>query len=265
MSFKLKENFPNSDTDMVAAVSVPFKLTNKEHDENKKRYEDAMNANRKNAESTIPEEGSTGKKVKSDDLKKMHLSEELFDNYNGTLNEEWTPDAELKDCLNSIEDLLYRINDSFNGRGESWEELAIDGKEIFTTAIELLEYMSAYHDTDESLKESWQSAYDEITKVVKKNFPNEDKINLEVENLYNKHKGEEDWDTAYEKWKETSEDVDEDLDVKNSKYKVAESQIKKYNNGEMPPNWYPETYLEGLVMKKHITEEQASKLKNIIK
>lgn len=75
---RLNENFDNV-IDNVQAVADPvFVGANEEHDENKKRYEDAMKENQKAAEETVPEEGETGEKVTSKELKAMHLSEALF-------------------------------------------------------------------------------------------------------------------------------------------------------------------------------------------
>ena len=44
-------------------------------------------------------------------------------------------------------------------------------------------------------------------------------------------------------------------------YAIAKEQLEKYNEGRMPEAWNPKTYLEKLVMKSHITEEQAQMLK----
>lgn len=79
MKLNINENFDNVPDDLTTVVDVPFKKANEEHDENMKRAEEAMKENKKMAEETIPKEGETGKKVTNSDLKKMHLSESLFE------------------------------------------------------------------------------------------------------------------------------------------------------------------------------------------
>lgn len=75
---RLNENFDNVIDDVQAVADPVFVGANEEHDENKKRYEDAMKENQEAAEDTVPEEGETGEKVTSKELKAMKLSEALF-------------------------------------------------------------------------------------------------------------------------------------------------------------------------------------------
>lgn len=75
---RLNENFDNVIDDVQAVADPVFVGANEEHDENKKKYEDAMKENEKNAEETVPKEGETGEKVTSKELKAMKLSEALF-------------------------------------------------------------------------------------------------------------------------------------------------------------------------------------------
>lgn len=79
---RLDENFDNVIDDVQAVEDSVFVGANKEHDENKKRYEDAIEENKEAAEETIPKEEETGKKVTSKALKAMHLSEALFEGLN---------------------------------------------------------------------------------------------------------------------------------------------------------------------------------------
>lgn len=85
---RLSENFDNVIDDVQAVADPVFVGANKEHDENKKKYEDAMEENKKAAEDTIPGEEDTGKKVKSKALKAMHLSEKLFEDSSSSIKEE---------------------------------------------------------------------------------------------------------------------------------------------------------------------------------
>ena len=65
---------------------------------------------------------------------------------------------------------------------------------------------SGYAILDESVKinESWTDVYSQFTDIIDKHNPDEENyennINKEVEELYSGHKGEPDWDKAYEKW-----------------------------------------------------------------
>ena len=77
----IKESFPGQpeDKDIVTGVSTPFKQANKEHDENVKNAEEAMDSNKEAVDlvygdNTKKKEGN----FKNDALKKMHLSENLF-------------------------------------------------------------------------------------------------------------------------------------------------------------------------------------------
>lgn len=79
MKLKLKENFPNVPKDIQAVSDSTFKLANEEHDENVKKYEQAIAENKKTAEEITPTQEDKGKKVTSSDLKKMKLSESLFE------------------------------------------------------------------------------------------------------------------------------------------------------------------------------------------
>ena len=82
MSKKIvKESFPGQpeDKDLSTGVSVPFKQANKEHDENIKAAEEAMEANEEAVDLVYGD--NTKKKdgnFKNNELKKMHLSEDLF-------------------------------------------------------------------------------------------------------------------------------------------------------------------------------------------
>ena len=53
----------------------------------------------------------------------------------------------------------------------------------------------------------WTEAYEQFTEMVDKYFPDFEKVETEVEALYNEHKGEPAWDKAWEKWNES---VDEE-------------------------------------------------------
>ena len=103
---RLSENFDNVIDDVQAVADPVFVGANEEHDENKKKYEDAMEENKAAAEDTIPEEGETGKEVKSAALKAMHLSEELFEDLSFDAYDDFNHEV-----YNAIADVCYKFSD----------------------------------------------------------------------------------------------------------------------------------------------------------
>lgn len=61
----------------------------------------------------------------------------------------------------------------------------------------------------ESLNEAWEDAYRQFTEIVDNNIGDPDQIEKRVDALYAKHKGEEDWDFAYRRWMEGSDELTE--------------------------------------------------------
>ena len=101
-----------------------FVGANKEHDENKKKYEDAMEENKKAAEDTIPDEGDTGKEVKSKALKSMHLSEKLFEDTNLSVKEE--VEEFLTELTGELEDnLAMRVASKVGSYEPEWCEAVV--------------------------------------------------------------------------------------------------------------------------------------------
>ena len=60
------------------------------------------------------------------------------------------------------------------------------------------------------LTEKWEDAYRQFTVIVDNNIENPDQIEKQVDALYAKHKGEKDWDFAYRRWMEGSDELTED-------------------------------------------------------
>lgn len=141
----LSENFDNVIDDVQAVADPVFVGANEEHDENKKKYEDAMEENKKAAEDTIPDEGDTGKEVKSAALKAMHLSEELFEDLSNDFAQ-WCADdlseyilTQFVDLKNSeIRQVLKLVMNHFSGSDfeESLkEDLSFDAYDDFNHEI----------------------------------------------------------------------------------------------------------------------------------
>ena len=63
----------------------------------------------------------------------------------------------------------------------------------------------------ESLNESWTDAYEQFNAAVDKHFPDSVAIELAVEELYNQHKGEADWEEAWRRWNEYNDLIEEDV------------------------------------------------------
>ena len=95
------------------------------------------------------------------------------------------------------------------------------------------------HNIDDFMRvdEDWTSVYKNFEKIVDKYLPDEDKIQSEVENLYNQHKGEPDWDKAWEKWNVTDkvDTVDEALKTNSKK---AMDNLKQYIMDNCDPEDY---------------------------
>ena len=66
-----------------------------------------------------------------------------------------------------------------------------------------LKDMKTIDKLDKAIKslDSWTSAYKQFEDIVDKYFPQVSKINAEVKKLYEKHKGEQDFEEAYKRWK----------------------------------------------------------------
>jgi hypothetical protein len=76
---KLDENFSNVPEETTTVVDPVFGKAIEDKEEDEKVVEDALKENEKLAKETIPKEGETGKKVTSEALNAMYLSEALFD------------------------------------------------------------------------------------------------------------------------------------------------------------------------------------------
>ena len=62
--------------------------------------------------------------------------------------------------------------------------------------------MKTIYKLDKAIKslDSWTSAYKQFEDIIDKYFNQPSKINAEVKKLYEKHKGEEDFEEAYKRW-----------------------------------------------------------------
>ena len=111
----LSENFDNVIDDVQAVADPVFVGANEEHDDNKKKYEDAMKENEKTALETVPKEEETGKKITSKSLKSMHLSEDLFSDYSsarpGTTKALSLLDDGIADAEGMLDELLRYLPD----------------------------------------------------------------------------------------------------------------------------------------------------------
>lgn len=68
------------------------------------------------------------------------------------------------------------------------------------------EYVTDPDELEEGAGDNWRDVYSNFLDVVEKNGNNPDKINSEVDALYNEHKGELNWDEAYKRWKDSDKD-----------------------------------------------------------
>lgn len=144
---RLSENFDNVIDDVQAVADPVFVGANEEHDENKKKYEDAMEENKAAAEDTIPEEGETGKEVKSAALKAMHLSEELFEDLSFDAYDDFNHEV-----YNAIADVCYKFSD----RGLSKKDIEA-ALEWFETHFEDDDFEFETKEEEEIVEESLDS------------------------------------------------------------------------------------------------------------
>ena len=249
----LSENFDNVIDDVQAVADPVFVGANEEHDENKKKYEDAIEENKKEAEETIPKEGETGEKIKSKSLKQMHLSEKLFDEELRHEFAQWCAENIFEYILNEFVDLK--------------------NSEI-RQVLKIVERKFSGSDYEESLKEDLSfDAYDDFNHELfnaisdvcfeyrDKNLSRKD-IEAALE-WFENHFFDTVGDDEFEDFKEVDiedEIVEESLN-ESIQCSIAKEQIKRFTEGKMPKNWNVDSYLKRLTEKNHINEKEATSLK----
>lgn len=77
-----------------------------------------------------------------------------------------------------------------------------DDKNYEIRDIRKVRDMKAIDKLDKAIKslDSWTSAYKQFEDIIDKYFNQPSKINSEVKKLYEKHKGEKDFEEAYKRW-----------------------------------------------------------------
>lgn len=77
-----------------------------------------------------------------------------------------------------------------------------NNKTYYLRDIRKVHDMKAIDKLDKAIKslDSWTSAYKQFEDIIDKYFNQPSKINAEVKKLYEKHKGEEDFEEAYKRW-----------------------------------------------------------------
>lgn len=173
----LDENFDNVGVDVQAVSSPSFVQANKEHDEDKKEFEDAIKENEKLAKETIPKEGSTGKKVTSPALKKMHLSEELFTEASNSGLREKVKEFVIDTIYEALDNLVMVVNSKFPEYDPDWFNDDIDyevqtiGKQVQALANVIVNglFKDAINESinlsnrDEFTRRIWSFLYDMMT------------------------------------------------------------------------------------------------------
>ena len=139
------------------------------------------------------------------------------------------------------ENLFKKVSYKINKLKENGEDY-IDALNNNSDKIEKI-ILSVGKDLGESVKisisetaeySSWTDVYDKFNAIVDKYFPDEAKIEAEVDNLYSKHKGDEIWDLAYSRWIETAGD-DTDFvvsEVKDNKFSIGQKKGKQVNKSK---------------------------------
>lgn len=191
----IKEDLSEVTVDDVQAVcTTGFALSQEEHEQFKKEAEDAIKENEKIALDQIPKEGDTGKKVKSPELKKMHLSEDLF-----------------SESFQVGDTVAWKI-----GNNRIGTIVAKTGSDVYKVDFAMTDKLPGRID---------YCYEDELTKV--------DEVEM----------------------RECK------LTEANIKYDIAKNQLKNYQEGKMKrSDWTPKAYLENLVNKNHLTQDEADEL-----
>lgn len=243
---RLNENFDNVIDDVQAVADPVFVGANKEHDENKKKYEDAMKENQKAAEETVPKEGETGEKVTSKELKAMKLSEALFGESLSQDFIEWCGENIAEYILTEFVDL----NNSEIRQVLKWVINHFSGPDFEESLKESLDF-DDYSDFNSAV---YNALADVMFQFRNKNVEKSD-MDKALE-WFDIHFWEFDGDEFETEPMNHMTGVRESLQVG-----IAKEQIKRFTEGKMPKNWSVEGYLNKLTENKHITQEEAKSLK----
>lgn len=163
MKLHLDENFDNVQVEVQAVADPIFVNANEEHDENKEKYEAAMEANKEATEGLTPEEGESIEVEKREVLKQMHLEESLFseevedDNlYDAYLNaireEEKNPTSDIS---------AYNVYEILRDKQTGWDNFVIEWAEDFNLsedAAREIMVMALEHFLSEDLNESLEDS-----------------------------------------------------------------------------------------------------------
>ena len=289
----LSENFDNVIDDVQAVADPVFVGANEEHDDNKKKYEDAMKENKKMAEETIPKDEETGKKIKSKELKSMHLSEKLFEEALNSDFVKYCADniseyilTEFVDLKNSeIREVLKQVINHFSGEDfeESYKDNGVHPKNCETLkegfndvkriiGNDLLNFINT-KEAEHKMKIDNRDKKEFIEKAINlllKYYAKDPTVSEEEQkDLMNRlfkrsftEKGLLMTESLTEEW---FDDVVEESCGKKKveeslQYNIAKEQIKRFTEGKMPKNWSVDSYLKMLTEKKHITKQEAKRL-----
>lgn len=117
-----------------------------------------------------------------------------------------------KDMKDFIENQLDRIYDINNERRIAKRQQKSFEDAEFGSSMDggkMMESLFSEDFDEEEYKDlnpkSWTDVYKAFEEIMEELFPDVDAINQAIEDVYVEHKGEELWDTAYEKWTDTSE------------------------------------------------------------
>ena len=97
---------------------------------------------------------------------------------------------------------LSQIRKTYEERDIQKEEYSNSKDRAQSTIDKLLKRESLKNKAKKHLKESWTDAYNEFIKISDRYLPDTDTIEEKVSELYDKHRGESEWDQAFSKWKE---------------------------------------------------------------
>lgn len=211
----LSENFDNVIDDVQAVADPVFVGANEEHDDNKKKYEDAMKENEKTALETVPKEEETGKKITSKSLKSMHLSEDLFSDYSsarpGTTKALSLLDDGIADAEGMLDELLRYLPDEevkefIDYYAENF--LGIFEDEEISESIKIKEDLNIIKDKGAFL--DWLSEHEQAEDDACRHFKTNDLSQISVKKL-------EDWLSEHEQLEDDYRRFNESCNLKKNK------------------------------------------------
>ena len=232
-----------------------------------KQIQDAQKSGQLDANNRINHLLKTNIKAQQSKLKSQGNGNIL--NMDESLNEDFDPeyldkakqDPEVRKFVKDTLDGKEPIEEDFYDDDFTDEEMAglLGGELMYCPDCGSGRYYDGHcyacgdpEEINESTESSWTDAYEQFSDIVDTYFPDETKINDEVEKLYNQHKGDTVWDEAYKRWCTSGNDESLNEELWNSS-RVSDLVTYYLDQSNVPINT-----LAQMIMKQ--MKEEGSKL-----